>query len=69
VTRAVVALAKGLHIPVVAEGVETAAHRDMLLGEGCDEAQGYFYSRPRPMEDICAAILAIEHPEAVAAMA
>ena len=62
VTNAVIALAKGLSIPVVAEGVETAAHRDLLLDEGCHEAQGYFYSRPVAMEDMCAAVFAIEHP-------
>jgi diguanylate cyclase (GGDEF)-like protein/PAS domain S-box-containing protein len=61
VTNAVIALAKGLHIPVVAEGVETAVHRDLLLGEGCDEAQGHFYSRPLPMEGMRDAIYAIEH--------
>jgi diguanylate cyclase (GGDEF)-like protein len=46
VTNAVIALASGLRIKVVAEGVETAAHRDLLFSRGCDEAQGYFYSKP-----------------------
>ena len=46
VTMAVIALARGLKIPVIAEGVETAAHRELLASQGCDEAQGYFYSRP-----------------------
>ncbi len=63
VTNAVIALAKGLRIPVVAEGVETSLHRDLLLLEGCDEAQGYLYSRPLPMEDIRDAIHAIEHSQ------
>jgi len=30
----------------VAEGVETAAQRDILLQLGCDELQGYFFARP-----------------------
>ena len=63
VTNAVIALAKGLHIPVVAEGVESAIHKDLLLGAFCDEAQGYFYSIPIPMEGIRDAIYSIEHPE------
>jgi len=66
VTHAVIALARALHIPVVAEGVETAVHRDLLIEEGCDEAQGYFYSRPISMEGMCAAIRAIEHSEVAA---
>jgi EAL domain-containing protein (putative c-di-GMP-specific phosphodiesterase class I) len=31
---------------VVAEGVETQGQRDVLLGLGCDELQGFFYARP-----------------------
>jgi diguanylate cyclase (GGDEF)-like protein/PAS domain S-box-containing protein len=56
VTNAVIALASGLHITVVAEGVETAAHRDLLAAQGCDEAQGYFYSKPIPMSGMRALI-------------
>jgi EAL domain-containing protein (putative c-di-GMP-specific phosphodiesterase class I) len=66
VTNAVIALAKGLHIPVVAEGVETVAHRDLLLVEGCDEAQGYFYCKPLPLEGLRDAVYAIENRQAVA---
>jgi diguanylate cyclase (GGDEF)-like protein/PAS domain S-box-containing protein len=61
VTHAVIALAKALHIPVVAEGVETAAQRDLLLAENCDEAQGYLYSRPIPIEGLSSVIYVIEH--------
>jgi diguanylate cyclase (GGDEF)-like protein len=50
VTSAVIALAAGLHITVVAEGVESVVHRDLLMSRGCDEAQGYFYSAPVPIE-------------------
>lgn len=46
VVEAVVALATSLRMNVIAEGVETAAQAEFLLGIGCNEAQGYRYSRP-----------------------
>jgi diguanylate cyclase (GGDEF)-like protein len=63
VTTAIISLARGLNIQVVAEGVETTAHRDFLIAEGCDEVQGYLYSRPIPLQSVAATILAIEAKE------
>ena len=60
VTAAVMAMARSLQIPVVAEGVETAAHRDLLALEGCDEGQGYYYSRAVSYDSLPAVIRAIE---------
>lgn len=61
-----IGLAHGLGIGVVAEGVETEAERKMLRAMGCDLVQGYFYSRPLPMEEFCAWIqekgMAAFHP-------
>ncbi len=42
----VVRLAHALGLRVVAEGVETASQRDILLSLGCDELQGYFFAHP-----------------------
>jgi diguanylate cyclase (GGDEF)-like protein/PAS domain S-box-containing protein len=46
IVEAVVRLAHGLGLAVVAEGVETAQQRDTLQAIGCDLVQGYLYSRP-----------------------
>jgi EAL domain-containing protein (putative c-di-GMP-specific phosphodiesterase class I) len=46
ITRAVIAMARGMRIGVVAEGVETEAQFDFLRRHGCDAAQGYFISLP-----------------------
>lgn len=47
IVRAVIGLAHGLGVPVLAEGIETEAQMSLLLQEGCDEIQGYFIGRPR----------------------
>jgi diguanylate cyclase (GGDEF)-like protein/PAS domain S-box-containing protein len=46
ITRAVVQLAHGLGLSVTAEGVETDSQRQALVALGCDELQGYLFSRP-----------------------
>lgn len=44
--EAIIVMAHKLGIKVIAEGVETAEQRDLLMASGCDYGQGYFFSRP-----------------------
>ena len=48
ITRAIIAMAHGLDLKVVAEGVETQAQMDFLKAQRCDEIQGYLISPPVP---------------------
>ena len=65
IVRAVVQLARALDMKVIAEGVETAAQRDLLLSLGCDEGQGYFIGKPMPQDDFIAWARGWEPPEGV----
>ncbi|CAA7620899.1 Diguanylate cyclase/phosphodiesterase with PAS/PAC sensor(S) (fragment) [Candidatus Terasakiella magnetica] len=51
IARTIVALAQGLALGVIAEGVETAEQRDFLAGVDCHVYQGYLFSRPLPIGD------------------
>ena len=46
IVRAIIQLGKNLDMLVIAEGVETAEQEAYLIAQGCDEGQGYLYSRP-----------------------
>jgi EAL domain-containing protein (putative c-di-GMP-specific phosphodiesterase class I) len=48
VVDAIVALAHGLGLEVVAEGVETDEQRRALLERGCEQAQGFLFTEPLP---------------------
>ncbi len=49
VVRAAIRLANELGIEVIAEGVETEAQARFLIGAGCEQAQGYYFSQPVPV--------------------
>lgn len=54
IVEAVVRLAHALGLTVTAEGVEEDAHPELLRAIGCDQLQGYYYSRPVPPEGLTA---------------
>jgi diguanylate cyclase (GGDEF)-like protein/PAS domain S-box-containing protein len=56
ITRAVISMAHSLRLKVVAEGVESAAQMSLLAAAGCDEMQGFHFSRPLPAEQ-CEALM------------
>ena len=50
IARAVIQLGHALELQVIAEGVETEGQLRFLRENGCDEIQGYYFSRPLEME-------------------
>jgi diguanylate cyclase (GGDEF)-like protein/PAS domain S-box-containing protein len=49
IVRAIISMAHGLNLKVVAEGVETSGQLSFLLRRRCDEAQGFYFAKPVPM--------------------
>ena len=60
IVSAAVSLAHNLGLPVVAEGVETAAQARHLVRLGCDELQGYHFSRPMPAQQADSMLRALQ---------
>ena len=48
IVRTILSLGRNLNLRVIAEGVETIEQMEYLQNNGCDELQGYFFSRPLP---------------------
>jgi len=49
IVNSVIALGKGMELEVIAEGVETVEQLDLLRNKGCDQGQGYLFSKPLPV--------------------
>lgn len=65
IVRSTIDLAHALEMEVVAEGVEDAATYALLKAMGCDILQGYFVSRPLPLEEL---VVYLNDADAIAAM-
>lgn len=50
--EAIIGMAKSLNLQVVAEGVENATQRRYLRTRGCDQAQGFLFARPLPVQEM-----------------
>jgi EAL domain-containing protein (putative c-di-GMP-specific phosphodiesterase class I) len=58
IVSAIIAMARNLNLHVLAEGVETKEHSSFLQALHCDEAQGFHYSRPLPVDEVEAVLRA-----------
>lgn len=67
VVHVVAQLGQRLGVITVAEGVETQAHLDLVVAEGCSEVQGYFFGRPEPAPTERAQVAALNRAQAQAA--
>jgi diguanylate cyclase (GGDEF)-like protein/PAS domain S-box-containing protein len=67
ITRTIIDMTHNLRLKVVAEGVETAAQLDFLREHGCDEMQGYYFSRPLAEDAFLTLVQAQENRAAIAA--
>ncbi len=52
VTQSIIDLAKRLNLSICAEGIETKSQFQRMVGEGCNTLQGYWLSRPIPIDEL-----------------
>jgi diguanylate cyclase (GGDEF)-like protein/PAS domain S-box-containing protein len=68
IVRSIVSLGMGLGVTITAEGVETEAELSCLRAEGCNEGQGFLFSRARPNADVVSLLKAQRGAETNAAL-
>ena len=68
ITQAIIAMAHGLRLTVIAEGVETPEQVRFLREHGCDEIQGYYFSKPLPENEFVRLLQDSVAPSAVFAL-
>ncbi len=61
ISKVIIDLARNLNMRAIAEGVETAEQLRLLRENGCDEIQGYYFSKPVPAEEFEAMLRAGKH--------
>ena len=61
IVSSVIRMARGLHLKVIGEGVETLQQLKFLKAHDCEEAQGYYFSNPMDSQD-CQSLLAVKKP-------
>ena len=67
ITRTIIDMTHNLRLKVVAEGVETGAQQEFLREHGCDEMQGYYFSRPLAEDAFLKLVQSQENQAAIAA--
>ncbi|MDO8464873.1 MAG: EAL domain-containing protein [Gallionella sp.] len=61
IVRTIISMANSLNLDIIAEGVETEAQQQLLLGKGCTHYQGYLFSKPVPIEQFEALLKQSDH--------
>lgn len=54
ITRTIISMANNLHLKIIAEGVETSEQLEFLRQEGCQQVQGFYFSKPLGKDDALA---------------
>jgi diguanylate cyclase (GGDEF)-like protein/PAS domain S-box-containing protein len=68
IAKAVIALGQSMNLKVIAEGVEELQHIEFMRSNGCNELQGFYFSKPLPADECARYILAYQRPSALPAL-